>query len=135
MNDSAPEASSKISTLDIDTSTLIENSRTNSSKAEHSSTSSSSSQSNRKLSLISASTSNGLSDSLPHENHQTSKQTSLLIDKAVENLAMDSLARENSSLDVAMDTETEKEDVTATLALLNSMACELDEVLDVEGTI
>lgn len=134
MNDSAPEASSKISTLDIDTSTLIENSRTNSSKTEHSSTSSSS-QSNRKLSLISASTSNGLSDSLPHENHQTSKQTSLLIDKAVENLAMDSLARENSSLDVPMDTETEKEDVTATLALLNSMACELDEVLDVEGTI
>lgn len=134
MNDSAPEASSKISTLDIDTSTLIENSRTNSSKAEHSSASSSS-QSNRKLSLISASTSNGLSDSLPHENHQTSKQTSLLIDKAVENLAMDSLARENSSLDVPMDTETEKEDVTATLALLNSMACELDEVLDVEGTI
>lgn len=133
MNDSVPETSSKISTPDMDTSTPIENSRTNSSKTKHSSTSSS--HSNRKLSLIAASTSNGLSDSLPHENHQTSKQTSLLIDKAVENLAMDSLARENSSLDLSMDTETEKEDVTATLALLNSMACELDEVLDVEGTI
>ena len=35
--------------------------------------------------------------------------------------------------DSSMEVETEKEDVTATLALLNSMASELDEVLDVEG--
>lgn len=38
-------------------------------------------------------------------------------------------------VDVQMDAESEKEDVTATLALLNSMASELDEVLDVEGTL
>ena len=41
----------------------------------------------------------------------------------------------NSPIDSQMDTESEKEDVTATLALLNSMASELDEVLDVEGTL
>ena len=40
-----------------------------------------------------------------------------------------------SPVDLPMDTESEKEDVTATLALLNSMASELDEVLDVEGTL
>ena len=44
---------------------------------------------------------------------------------------------EDTSGDLPMDTddEAEKEDVTATLALLNSMASELDEVLDVEGTL
>ena len=53
----------------------------------------------------------------------------------MENVTLDNVTREASPIDVSMDTETEKEDVTATLALLNSMASELDQVLDVEGAL
>jgi len=60
-----------------------------------------------------------------------SKQTSQVKEQTEDNhrLLID------SPIDLQMDTESEKEDVTATLALLNSMASELDEVLDVEGTL
>lgn len=59
------------------------------------------------------------------------KQTSGLKEQTEENHRLTT----DSPVDVPMDTESEKEDVTATLALLNSMASELDEVLDVEGTL
>lgn len=56
------------------------------------------------------------------------KQTTQLREKTDEN-------HTDLPVDLRMDIESEKEDVTATLALLNSMASELDEVLDVEGTL
>lgn len=59
------------------------------------------------------------------------KQTSGLKEQTEENHRLTT----DSPVDMPMDTESEKEDVTATLALLNSMASELDEVLDVEGTL
>ena len=60
-----------------------------------------------------------------------SKQTSQLKEETEENHKFST----ESPVDMPMDTESEKEDVTATLALLNSMASELDEVLDVEGAL
>ena len=63
------------------------------------------------------------------------------LDNNVENHSLESSGVEelsvsaDSSVDLPMDVESEKEDVTATLALLNSMASELNEVLDVEGTL
>lgn len=59
------------------------------------------------------------------------KQTTQLREKTDENHRLSA----DLPVDLRMDTESEKEDVTATLALLNSMASELDEVLDVEGTL
>ena len=135
MKDTVSEASSKItSLLNVDSPPLIKNSHTNSlfPKTETSITSSP----KRTNSLLADScTKDGRHESSPRELHQTNRQTSHIPDKTVENVTLDNVTREASPIDVSMDTETEKEDVTATLALLNSMASELDQVLDVEGAL
>lgn len=143
MKNTVAEASTKISSLsNVNTSPPIKNSYTNSlsSKTEISSSTSSSSTRTHS-SLVATSSSNDLFDSSPREIHQSSKRSAQPIDKALESHNFASVTREDlsvqedSSTDIPMDAELEKEDVAATLALLNSMASELDEVLDVEGTL
>lgn len=127
MKNTVSEASSKISSLlNIDMSQPSSNSlspRTEiSSSTSHVSTRTHSS-------TTSSSVNNHVSSFSSKELY--SKQTSQVKEQTEDNhrLLID------SPIDLQMDTESEKEDVTATLALLNSMASELDEVLDVEGTL
>ena len=141
MKNTVSEASSKISSLlNVNTSPPIKNSCTNSLSPKAEISSSSSCLSTRTHSSLSA-TLNHLSTSSPQEIHQSSKQSMQRLDNNVENHSLESSAVEelsvsaDSSVDLPMDVESEKEDVTATLALLNSMASELNEVLDVEGTL
>ena len=141
MKNTVSEASSKISSLlNVNTSPPIKNSYTNSLSPKAEISSSSSCLSTRTHSPLSA-TSNHLSTSSPQEIRQLSKQSMQRLDNNVENHSLESSGVEDlsvsadSSVDLPMDVESEKEDVTATLALLNSMASELNEVLDVEGTL
>lgn len=138
MKNTVSEASSKISSLlNINMSPPLKNSYTNTLSPKTEISSSSSPRSTRTHSSLAASSANNY---LPNSSAQEcpSKQATQLMDNAVENHSLgnaDFNVSGDSSVDLPMDTETEKEDVTATLALLNSMASELDEVLDVEGTL
>lgn len=147
MKNTVSEASSKISSLlNINLSPPTKNSHTNSATLLKSGTSTSSLQLNSRHSPHTAtSTENHISSSCMQEistsNHST---VTKLMDNSNENHSLAETAAgeslsvsEDTSGDLLMDTddEAEKEDVTATLALLNSMASELDEVLDVEGTL
>ena len=141
MKNAVSEASSKISSLlSVNSSPPIKNSYTNSLSPKTEITSSSSCLSTRTHSSLSA-PSNYVSTSLPQEIPQSSKLGTQHLGKNDENHSLESSAIEglnvsaDSSVDLPMDVETEKEDVTATLALLNSMASELNDVLDVEGTL
>ena len=127
MKNTVSEASSKISSLlNIDMSQPSRNSL--SPRTEISS--STSHLSTRTHSSI---TSSSVNNHVPSFSSKVlnSKQTSSLKEQTEENHRLST----DSPVDMPMDTESEKEDVTATLALLNSMASELDEVLDVEGTL
>ena len=127
MKNTVSEASSKISSLlNIDMSQPTRNSLSpkteiSSSTSELSTKPDSTTNSSSVNNQVSSFSSNGLYD----------KQTSQLKEQTEENHRLPT----DSPVDMPMDTESEKEDVTATLALLNSMASELDEVLDVEGTL
>lgn len=147
MKNTVSEASSKISSLlNINLSPPTKNSHTNSATSLKSGISKSSLQLNSRHSPHTAtSTENHISSSCTQE-ISTSNQSTVtkLMDNSNENHSLAETAAgeslsvcEDTSGDLLMDTddEAEKEDVTATLALLNSMASELDEVLDVEGTL
>ena len=127
MKNTVSEASSKISSLlNIDMPQSLTNSLSTRTEV-----SSSTSQLSTKPDFT--------ANSSPGNNHLSSfsskglydKQTSQLKEQTEENHRLST----DSPVNMPMDTESEKEDVTATLALLNSMASELDEVLDVEGTL
>ena len=130
MKNTVSEASSKISSLlNVNYSPSSRNYSSNSlsSKTE---TSSSSSPLSRTHTSVSTSSVNNHVSSLSSQEY-LNKQESLLKESSGENHKLSA----DSPIDSHMDAESEKEDVTATLALLNSMASELDEVLDVEGTL
>nr|XP_058959546.1 uncharacterized protein LOC131786510 [Pocillopora verrucosa] len=132
MKNAVSEASSKISSLlsvNYSPSSLNYSSNSLSPKTETSS-SSSSLLSTRTPTLVSTSSVNNHVSSLSSQDH-LDKQDSLSKESSGGNHKLSA----DLSIDSQMDTECEKEDVTATLALLNSMASELDEVLDVEGTL
>lgn len=132
MKNAVSEASSKISSLlsvNYSPSSLNYPSNSLSPKTETSS-SSSSLLSTRTPTLVSTSSVNNHVSSLSSQDH-LDKQDSLSKERSGGNHKLSA----DLSIDSQMDTECEKEDVTATLALLNSMASELDEVLDVEGTL
>lgn len=138
MENTVSEASSKISSLLNFNISPVKNSCANSlsPKTELSS----SSHATRTHSSLTTNSANNCHPNTSPQNF-SSKEATQLLDKTVENHSFDDATREDlivppdSSGDLPMDTESEKEDVTATLALLNSMASELDEVLDVEGTL
>ena len=128
MKNTVSEASSKISSLlNINNSSPSRNSL--SPKTEISSSTSP---------LLTRTHSSATSNSV---NNHVSSFSSPVVDKGQTSQVKDEIEEnhvsinDTSPVDVDMDAETEKEDVTATLALLNSMASELDEVLDIEGTL
>lgn len=127
MKNTVSEASSKISSLlNID---MSQPSRNSLSPMTEISSSTSHLSTRTHSSTTSSSVNNHVSSFSSKELY--SKQTSQLKEQTEENHKLST----ESPVDMPMDTESEKEDVTATLALLNSMASELDEVLDVEGTL
>lgn len=128
MKNTVSEASSKISSLlNINISPPSRNSL--SPKTEISS--STSPLSTRTHSLPTSSSANNHLSSLSSQALYNKQNSQQLKEETEENHVLSS----DLPVDVQMDEESEKEDVTATLALLNSMASELDEVLDVEGAL
>ncbi|XP_022797993.1 putative uncharacterized protein DDB_G0271606 isoform X1 [Stylophora pistillata] len=131
MNNAVSEASSKISSiLSVSYSPSSRNCSSNSLSPKTETSSSSSLLSTRTHTSVSTSSVNNHVSSLSLQDH-LNKPDSLCKESSDENHKLSA----DSSVDSQMDTGCEKEDVTATLALLNSMASELDEVLDVEGTL